>query len=611
LEVLDFSRNRLKNVPYSIAKLPSLKSLALQKNEIQVLPLCLADMPILQVVKIKGNPIEKSIPGILEQPGHQSRRDDLAATVVIKDYLRNMAQPLSPSPMSLTEGAPLTRHSSRRYRGGRFPVRVDTSEVASRRPPISGLANRSPRLQHDTSPQRSVTYSHSAQQSRKNSFDSENALPRQRHRNYSLPHRDGLQPDSGQVAQDWKQPSLLDVTNQHTRGLSLGSTMTKTTARPMVNPDRLSMAELRSVLPPKSTPSTYHDPLLSTCKTVFFSLHQLHWLIKILIPLLNDGGSREPSIQALVYDADSYLRTLGRLVASHTQTSQGMPLSVGTRRSLQFACTNLNKAYIAICSIIYRNADALVDTAEFHYIRQFMALFWSAITGLRCIDRGATTEPESLLETLTPKRRDELWQRQNMMHSSSDSSQSQCSSRSPRSCPALRPAAPITNCWGPAAAPTAVSGPVSGLGLQTALPIMSNFHEAIDKCCNLVLATLPELYKECATELKEAERQEAARSVTQAWHAMVRSCKNMLRQAGYLRDSVQAFKSAGAEAGNKFRELCYRMATAWAELGTLLQQSAGSFRISPEMKNNLRQIQVHVKGLTSYIMANPSQGVCL
>jgi Leucine-rich repeat (LRR) protein len=57
LEILDLSRNKLRNVPEEIRNISSLKVLSLEKNRIERLPVCLGDMSSLRVLKVEDNPL--------------------------------------------------------------------------------------------------------------------------------------------------------------------------------------------------------------------------------------------------------------------------------------------------------------------------------------------------------------------------------------------------------------------------------------------------------------------------------------------------------------------------------------------------------------------------
>lgn len=96
MEILDVSKNKIKEIPEEIANLTSLKVLAIQRNRIEKLPVCIGDISSLHMLKLDGNPIAFPPPEICSikdnapAPSGDNERDALITTQV-KRYLRQVA----------------------------------------------------------------------------------------------------------------------------------------------------------------------------------------------------------------------------------------------------------------------------------------------------------------------------------------------------------------------------------------------------------------------------------------------------------------------------------------------------------------------------------------
>lgn len=96
MEILDVSKNKIREIPDEISNLTSLKVLAIQRNRIERLPVCLGDISSLHMLKLDGNPIVFPPPEVCSikdrtpTPSGDNERDALITTQV-KRYLRQVA----------------------------------------------------------------------------------------------------------------------------------------------------------------------------------------------------------------------------------------------------------------------------------------------------------------------------------------------------------------------------------------------------------------------------------------------------------------------------------------------------------------------------------------
>ena len=134
----------LQVLPPEIVKLSSLKVLSIPKNKITHLPLCMADMPSLSVVKLEGNPLKYPPPEILQVqgtsgpndgPGRESELTEVAATALIKKFLKQEASGRADSPGDGSEGTETPRPTIKRVFSGRFPIKVNGNEITDLRSP--------------------------------------------------------------------------------------------------------------------------------------------------------------------------------------------------------------------------------------------------------------------------------------------------------------------------------------------------------------------------------------------------------------------------------------------------------------------------------------------
>ena len=98
LEILDISRNDLKNVSDDIESLKVLRVLSISHNNVKDLPICLAGIVTLRMLRLDGNPWKPEIEEMIRaaeatySPTTPARPDDSERdrhiTAVIVEYLR-------------------------------------------------------------------------------------------------------------------------------------------------------------------------------------------------------------------------------------------------------------------------------------------------------------------------------------------------------------------------------------------------------------------------------------------------------------------------------------------------------------------------------------------
>ncbi|CAK7204583.1 RAM signaling network component [Sporothrix eucalyptigena] len=479
LEILDLGRNKLRVLPPEIIKLTSLKVFAVQKNRIEELPLCLADMASLQMLKLDGNPIRFPPPEVFQvqassppNEGYlkESEVTEVTVTSHVKKFLKQAmlngrAEAAAAATTSYATAAPVNGPASgpsssggsgsgsalngptsyamggpsdpqtddsldplepprllpaKRVTSGRFPIKVNGSEVGDLR---------SPNLQR---PPPIPTRSHYRGLSQQNTavrrpgvmpltIGSVNERVRSNSETTLLPAPRGDRPGSerpgersrrmGIVSKKAQELGTLDETEannrfSHYRGLSHGSAMTgnpvggaviaadvKSPASPMseIANQRPIYVRRLSILPERRRESKFCDPVVEAAKGVLYSVFQIHPMIQMLMSLANDGTTRRSSLEIVVYNTNSHVQQLEREIQRHELAVDSGETSNLENENVHSACVTLLHAYDHICSLLKVNVDLFLDNGDPRYMRTLLLHLYHSIMELRVASAGTIT----------------------------------------------------------------------------------------------------------------------------------------------------------------------------------------------------------------------------
>ncbi|QGI75192.1 uncharacterized protein FFB20_15198 [Fusarium fujikuroi] len=133
-----------------------------------------------------------------------------------------------------------------------------------------------------------------------------------------------------------------DKLSQHLRGLSLNTAMyPRVQSQEPKDPTFLPTGELLNVVPiSRSSP---RDPTLEMARTVFFSIHRIHWLIEALSDLTSDGDSRQSSLHMVAYNASLHLGELGEQIQTYAEADEMSKMKQDINQ-IRGACSVLTKA---------------------------------------------------------------------------------------------------------------------------------------------------------------------------------------------------------------------------------------------------------------------------
>ncbi|VBB73285.1 Putative protein of unknown function [Podospora comata] len=424
LEFLDVGRNRLRELPPEISKLTSLKALSVQENQITRLPASMANMVSLQRLRFTGNPIIYPPKEVLQLPTVQDQQSsgalaesetDRVVTERIKKFLARSVSVSIIEGMADTEtgdesseSADTPRVPSRR--GGRFPVKVNGSGIASSPGSRSASLSRPPRVSSRRSlsqysngltrrPSGMIPLTMTASSDDLRSPPEQPAVSPEPKRPDTASSRTTESTISSRTITPGSASSFLapssasslstDVPNMnrlssHFRGFSYSGAPTFSNPFSPEEPSLqrpLCVREL-SALPIRRYQSQIPDPVLEFFKGVLYSIYQIHLCVQTLMSLTNDGTSRRSSLEMIFYNTHKYFEEL-------EQAIQDFELSSGGRTSardygpMQRAYTALILAYVQICTRLASNVDLLVDNGDPRYMRTFLMQVYHGIMELR------------------------------------------------------------------------------------------------------------------------------------------------------------------------------------------------------------------------------------
>ncbi|CAI4211858.1 unnamed protein product [Parascedosporium putredinis] len=365
LEILDLGRNKLRILPPEIVRLTSLKVLSVQRNRIRELPLCLADMASLQVLKLDGNDIMFPPPEVFQVP---------ATTPPSEGVLREN---------DVTELA-VTAHI-KRVASGRFPIKVNGSEVADIRSPASMRPPPIPTRSHYRGlSQQSTTM----RRTNVMPLTIGNERPESRSRRMAVMSKKGS--DLGTLDETQANNRF-----SHYRGLSHGSAMQGPGANAnLADKSPASPAEpylqrpiyvrRLSILPERRRESKVYDPTIETAKGILYSVFQIHPMIQMLMSLTNDGSAKRSSLEIVFYNTNSHVEELEQAIQKHDPLNGDDEASAyHDNENVHRACQTLVSAYTHVCTLLAGNIDTFVDNGDPRYIRTLLVLLYNSIMELR------------------------------------------------------------------------------------------------------------------------------------------------------------------------------------------------------------------------------------
>jgi hypothetical protein len=392
-----------------------LKVLSIQKNRIEDLPLCLADMSTLQVLKLDGNPVRFPPKEILQAQAttppnggivKESELSDFQVTSQIKRFLKQKAamdrSETESGGEESSEGTETPR-AIKRVMSGRFPIKVNGTDIPdlrspalTRAPPIPSRSHQRGLSQQNAALRRPgvmpLTIGNSNERLRSNS---EGLLQASRERS----ERSDRSRRMGIVT---KKPSELVTVEEmklnrysHLRGLSHGSALHgngvngSTISRSPASPadsmvQRGTYVRRLSSLPERKRESSSADPFIEGAQGILFALSQVHPLIQSLVGLARDGTNKRTSLERVFYSATTQVEELDRDIERYiTYSEEDEEISPRTNEIVHSACVASVSAYVHVCTLLSINVDTLLNNGDPRYIRTLLLSIYGSLAEVR------------------------------------------------------------------------------------------------------------------------------------------------------------------------------------------------------------------------------------
>jgi hypothetical protein len=648
-----------------IARLTSLKVLAVQKNLIEELPLCLADMVSLQVLKLDGNniifPPKKEMQVETSSPPNQGflKEGEVAEVTVtahIKKFLREYAQKglnerrnmVEHSGGALGEDIETPRLPIKRVTSGRFPIRVNgndgldlRSPAVSRPPPIPSRSHARGLSQQSTAIRRPsvlpLTIGNPSERLRSNSEtvlqNGRPERPSERNRRMGIMSRKPSELgtlDEGQA----------NIRFSHYRGLSHGSSMTgsldsnnsaaspSSPAEPLLQ--RPNYVRRLSVLPEQRRESKVFDPILESAKGILHAIFTIHPMIQLFTRLTSDGTAKRSSLEIVFYNTNVHVEELEQEILKQEAALDSGGHALRENENIQRAVLTLISAYSHVCTILVENMDTIIDNGDPRYVRNLMLLFYNSVMELRATyeaSKGSTGYVPSysarwpgLDDTIKPHSRENSATPTVGRHGFGPRHRVGTFIHNPSNLRVATDASlPYFNSNNRTAQILAAT-PRSGESFAssstdprfpTDFPAEERQFEKIflslQKSTDLLIRTLPGLNLQFSNGKRSAEIQRSPDIVIHGWRALIAKCGIAIRETEMLKNrlSMIKLKEPGIRTDPIFWSLCKSFIDSWAEFGNKLKQTMDQVNLTGDVKSRLRPIQISIKETSSLIMASP------
>ena len=412
LEILDLSRNKLREISNDIENLKALRVFSIQHNNLEDLPDCLGTVSTLRMLKLMGNPLNPGMRRIIGPSelspsaspafSKDDNERDTLMTKPIKDYLLARAAVKDSADESSDGPAETPRALSR------FPVQIHKyghstsgSESASElrspgfsKPPLPIRSHyRAPSSQGNplqVNAPRRPGLAPLALGNERNRSNSESVL--QATQNNKM-KRMGLvtkkNPDLGMLDE-----SRANRNSHHLRGQSHGSALrngirpgdtSPTVIRSPRSGDRPGALMVRrlSSLPEHKRESQVADNVIGGARGVLFALDMIQGHISQVILIIKDPKFRRSSLERSFTDANMHIERLDQeLYNIDRSLNQNTETLKRSRKAVAQATRACIVSHQHVGAILLGSIQLLIKRADPRYIRKLMLLLYGSMNEL-------------------------------------------------------------------------------------------------------------------------------------------------------------------------------------------------------------------------------------
>lgn len=609
-------------------------------------------MGSLQVLKFEGNPISFPPKDAFQlqansppNDGRDSEVTEVAVTAHIKKFLKLHAingRADSDGTGDESETAETPRMPLKRVASGRFPIRVNGSDVSDMRspnmiraPPIPSRSHYRGLSQQSTSIRRPgvmplTIAGNVGERGRSNSESARTDRPEKGNRRL------------GVVS---KKPSELDTLDEtdannrfsHYRGLSHGSAMTGTPigSKSPATPTEQSLqrpiyVRRLSVLPERRRESKVFDPVIETAKGILYSVFQIHPMIQMLMTLTNDGTEKRSSLEIVFYNTNSHVEQLEQEIQKYDNTiAEEDDFMAGENQSVHRACETLVGAYSHVCTLLADNIDTIVNNGDARYIRSLLMLLYNSIMELRATlnSVSASSVPRSTSHEDVGKNNDTIraYPRDGAAATVSAGERTP-QTRSRNGTVVHSPASARAPAEGNAGMPNGTrrtpaqpqmqsrmdqAGPNRGLMIDTGHEelLFNTILTTLQRATDAVLQTLPNYTLQLSGRLRSALQQRAPDELGRELKNIISMCNNTVQQTELLKNRLSSFnpRDPALRSQPAFWALCNNFVLAWTRTAVKMKDNINKIPLPPDTRVRLRPVQQAMKDIKSTIMQSPWQ----
>lgn len=613
-------------------------------------------MVSLQVLKFEGNPISFPPKDAFQlqanSPPNESRDTEVtevAVTAHIKKFLKQYA--LSGRTDSeagtgdeLSE-AETPRFPLKRAASGRFPIRVNGSDVSELRSPIAprpppipnrshyrGLSQQGNTVMRRPSGVMPLTIGGNLSERIRSNSETLARPDRPESRN----RRMGIVPKK--QTSDLGTLDEVEANNRfsHYRGFSMGSAMQSppssiksptTPGEPALQ--RPIYVRRLSVLPERRKESAVvFDPVIEAAKGILYSVFQIHPMIQMLMTLTNDGSTEGSSLEPVFYNSNFHVEQLEQEIQKYENAGSSSDNYVKDNQAVHSACLTLVGAYGHVCSLLTDNIDAMVNNGDARYIRSLLMLLYNSVMELRAtlttVSANTVQRMPSYEEmgknsnTIKPYHRDDSGSL-TAMADAPPPPQARLRAESqvapgpglPRAAPEMNgsrraPPMPLLQTRSGDLRPPAFHRPTPSDPTLTDGRFERIF-ASLQRSTDVVSQTLPNFSVQLSGGLRNAVQQRAPDVMLREWKSLISMCHETMQRTEMLKSRLASVQSSdiSVKVHSSFWVTCSNFVLSWTRTLERIKDAIKTIPLPPDTRGRLRPIHQTVKETSNMIMQSP------